>query len=69
MCAKPSLATCFLMLAIAVVTLLLMVNGGTWLLEESPAAADELIDSGYGESAPAGVCTAADLNDDKGKAL
>ena len=72
---KPALAARLIVLAIVAVALLLMVNGGTWLLEESPAASNELtvatciLDVVYGEAAPADACTATDQNDDKGNAL
>ena len=73
--AKPTLSARLIVLAIAVTALVLMVNGGTWLLEESPAAANELtvatciFDVVYGEGAEPDACTSADQNDDKGNAL
>jgi hypothetical protein len=73
--AKPTLTARLIVLAIAVTALLLMVNGGTWLLEESPAAANELtvatclFDVVYGEGTEPDACTTANRNEDKGNAL
>jgi hypothetical protein len=73
--AKPTVAARLIVLAIAVTALLLMVNGGSWLLEESPAAANELtvatciFDVVYGEGAQPDACTSANQNEDKGNAL
>ena len=60
---KPTAGVRWTTLAVAVVALLLMLNGSQWLLHESPAAANELLvatcvlQSVSDDEAPLQVCT------------
>jgi hypothetical protein len=60
---KPPRGLRWTTLAVAVVALLLMLNGSRWLLQESPPAANELLvatcvlQSVSDDEAPSQVCT------------
>jgi len=66
---KPTSAARWTTVAIAAVALLLTLNGVRWLLQESPAAANELLvatcllDSVSGELDSPRVCTEVRTND------
>ena len=69
--AKPALRTRLAKLAIALAVLYVMFSGERWVLEHSPAAANELIvatcavDAVFGDAAPTSACTSAGASDDK----
>jgi hypothetical protein len=66
---KPTPGVRWTTLAVAVVALLLMLNGARWLLHESPPAANELLvatcvlGSVSGDEAPLRVCTKTRTNE------
>lgn len=65
--AKASVGT----LAIATLALVLILYGQQWVLQQSPAAPNELtvaaciLDAVNGDATPANACTRGVLNDDK----
>ena len=66
---KPTQGIRWKTLALAVVALLLVLNGARWLLQESPPAANQLlvatcvIDSVTGDETPSRVCTETRANE------
>jgi len=69
--AKPTLGARLGKVAIALVALYVIVNGERWVLEHSPAAANELIvatcvvDSVFGNAIPANACTSGGTSVDE----
>jgi hypothetical protein len=67
--AKPTPGVRWTALAVAVVALVLMLNGSQWLLHESPAGANELLvatcvlQSVSDDEAPSQVCTQTRTNE------
>ena len=65
---KPTPAMRWTTVAVAIVAVLLMLNGARWLLHESPPAANELlvatcaIDSIVSDEGPLRVCTETPSN-------
>ena len=69
--AKASVGTRLATLAIATLALVLILYGQQWVLQQSPAAPNELtvaaciLDAVNGDATPANACTRGVLNDDK----